>query len=375
MIASNIAAVTGEMPLQILHLEDSALDHELVRRALSKGGLAFDIQRVETLAAFVSTIQERAFHIVLADYRLPGFTALDAWERMAAPNADTPFVLLSGAIGESAAVNAIQMGISDYLHKDELAKLPRVIHRALEVGQVKRAEIRATLELQRSEKRLAEFTEHLQTTIENERASIAREIHDDIGGALAAVKLDLAWLARHTETDDAKGHIQAASEMLQHALGASQRIMMNLRPAILDQGLLPAMQWLITSFEKRTGIATTVMTNKESLALARSVELVAYRTTQEALTNISKYADCNQVRVDLSDAEGVLTIEITDDGKGISKADLEKPRAFGIRGLSERAKSVGGWLDVSSTPGRGTSIILSVPLSAATPPFAEEQFQ
>jgi len=375
MIASNIAAETGEMPLQILHLEDSALDHELVRRALSRGGLAFDILRVETLTAFIDATRERAFHIVLADYRLPGFTAMDAWESMSAPNADTPFVLLSGAIGEAAAVNAIQMGISDYLHKDELGKLARVIHRALEVSQVKRAEARATLELQRSEKRLAEFTEHLQTTIEKERASIAREIHDDIGGALAAVKLDLAWLARHTDAENAKGHIQAASDMLQHALGASQRIMMNLRPAILDQGLFPAMQWLITSFEKRTGIATTVVANKESLALVRCVELVAYRTTQEALTNISKYADCSQVRVELSDAEGVLTIEITDDGKGISKADLEKPRAFGIRGLCERAKSIGGWLDVSSTPGCGTSIILSVPLSEVPPQLGEEQFQ
>jgi len=375
MIASNIAAVSGEMPLQILHLEDSVLDHELVRRELLKSGLAFDIERVETLPSFIQATRERIFQIVLADFRLPGFTALDAWSSMSAQNADTPFVLLSGAIGEAAAVNAIQMGISDYLHKDELDKLLRVIHRALEVRQVKRARAKASLELQLSEKRLAEFAEHLQTTIENERASIAREIHDDIGGSLAAAKLDLAWLARHTDAEKAVEHIQAASDMLQHALGASQRIMMNLRPAILDQGLVPAMQWLVTNFEKRTGIATTIAANKEPMVLGRGVELVAYRTTQEALTNISKYAECSQVRIELSDAEGVLTLEITDNGKGIPKEDLEKPRAFGLRGLSERAKSIDGWLDVSSIPGSGTSITLSVPLSAISSPFGEEQFQ
>jgi signal transduction histidine kinase len=267
------------------------------------------------------------------------------------------------------------MGISDYLPKEDLGKLLRVIHRTLEVSKIKRAEAKANRELQLSERRLAEFAEHLQTTIESERASIAREIHDDIGGALAAVKLDLAWLARHTDAEKAKEHIQTASEMLQHALGASQRIMLNLRPAILDQGLLPAMQWLIANFEKRTGIATIFAPNKESLVLAKSVELVAYRTTQEALTNISKYAGCDQVRVELSDAEDVLTVEICDNGKGISKADLEKPRAFGIRGLSERANSVGGWLDVSSSPSSGTSIILSVPLTPVTPQLGEEQFR
>lgn len=375
MIASNVVAISSEIPLQILHLEDSALDHALVRRELAKGDRLFEIERVETLPAFVAAISGHAFHIVLADYRLPGFTALDAWMSMSQSKSEIPFILLSGAIGEAAAVNAIQMGISDYLHKDELNKLWRVIYRALEVNQIKRAEAKANQELMLSEKRLAEFAEHLQTTIENERASIAREIHDDIGGALAAVKFDLGWLARHTKTEDAQGHILAANEMLQHALGASQRIMMNLRPAILDQGLLPAMHWLAGNFEKRTGINTALASNNESLALTRAVELTAYRTTQEALTNISKYANCTQVRIELSDAEGVLTIEIADNGKGISTTDLEKPRAFGLRGLRERAKNVGGWLDVSSTPGSGTSIILSIPLSEAPFQFGEEQFQ
>ncbi|MDE2418992.1 MAG: response regulator [Burkholderiales bacterium] len=375
MIASNVAAISLKIPLQILHLEDSALDHALVRRELARGDRPFEIERVETLPEFVGAIEKNAHHIVLADYRLPGFTALDAWMSMSQTKPEIPFILLSGAIGEAAAVNAIQMGISDYLHKDELHKLWRVIYRALEVSQVKRAEAKANLDLMLSEKRLAEFAEHLQTTIESERASIAREIHDDIGGALAAVKLDLGWLARHTKTEDAQGHIQAASEMLQHALGASQRIMMNLRPAILDQGLLAAMQWLIGNFEKRTGINTAITFNNESLSLARVVELAAYRTTQEALTNISKHANCTQVQVELSDAEGVLTIEITDNGQGIASSDLEKPQAFGLRGLRERAKSVGGWLDVSSTPGAGTSIILSVPLSEVTPHFGEDQFQ
>jgi signal transduction histidine kinase len=350
-------------PLRILHLEDSALDHELVKRALLKSHEPCELERVETLNEFERRVKEFEFDVILADYRLPGFTALDAWHILQQQAQQPPFVLLSGAIGEPAAVAAIKTGISDYLAKDDLGRLAQVIHRALEVHSIRRAKEMADSELAKSEKRLADFADHLQMTIEQERAAIAREIHDDIGGALAAVRFDLSWVGRHTADPVTLQHVTAATEMLQQAIEASQRIMMNLRPAILDQGLVAAVQWLAGGFEKRTGIKTAVHAAPEAGTLSKAVQLVAYRTAQEALTNIAKHADCSQVMIDLSDAENVLTLEIKDNGKGISPAELNKPQAFGVRGLHERAKTVGGWLDVSTHLGSGTSIILSVPLA------------
>lgn len=365
MIALNMKYDTTDYPIGILHLEDSLADHQLTCRALTSAGVKFDIQRVDSLATFQDLVRDNTYDVILADYRLPGFTALDAWAAISTHLSPPPFILLSGAIGESAAVTAIHLGISDFVHKDDLGKLPRVIRRALEVAQAHAASAKAALELAESEKRLAEFAGYLQATIERERASIAREIHDDIGGSLAAVKLDLAWISRHSETPGMRAHIDAAGEMLQHALGASQRIMMDLRPSILDQGLFPAIQWLATGFEKRTGIKTVLRVNSEHISPSKPIELTAYRTTQEALTNISKYAECTHVNIDLSDAEGVLTVEITDNGKGVTPEDLAKAASFGIRGLTERAKLVGGWLDVSSALGVGTSIILSIPFTAS----------
>ncbi len=321
------------------------------------------MQRVETLEEFRQLTQTLEFDIILADYRLPGFTALDAWQLLQEHNSrPIPFVLLSGAIGEPAAVSAIKTGISDYLAKDDLSKLAQVIRRTIELHRIRRAKELTDKELALSERRLAQFAEHLQETIEQERAAIAREIHDDIGGALAAVKFDLAWLGRHTSDAPTMEHISAATEMLQHALEASQRIMMNLRPAILDQGLVAAIQWLAAGFTKRTAIETTISASPEKGLASKAMQLVAYRTAQEALTNISKYAQCNRVTIDLSDAEGVLTLEIRDNGQGITSTELSKPKAFGLRGLQERAKTVGGWLDVSTQAQVGTSIILSVPL-------------
>ena len=353
-------------PIRILHLEDSELDHDIARQALRRAGMPCEMVRVETLEAFGQALQTGRFNAVLADYRLPGFTALDAWQALQAAPLQPPFILLSGAIGEAAAVDAIKLGMSDYLLKDDLGKLAHVIQRAIEVQQARRERERAVEELAASEQRLARFAEHLQMSIEQERAAIAREIHDDIGGSLAAIQFDLSWIARHHADPGTQDHVQAATAMLQHAVGASQRIMMNLRPAILDQGLQAAVEWLGREFERRTGIRTAVRASLRQADVAKAVQLTAYRTAQEALTNISKHAACSAVRLDLSDAGGMLTLEITDDGRGIAAGARDKPKSFGLKGLQERARTVGGWLDISSREGQGTSITLSVPLNGET---------
>jgi signal transduction histidine kinase len=370
--------MTPELPpdsIRILHLEDSLIDHDLVCRALKSSGLQFSVFRVDTLDEFIKHLQETTVDVILADYRLPGFTAIDAWQLLQTTSLYRPFILLSGAIGEAAAVEAIKLGFSDYLLKDNLRKLSHVILRAIEINQSRRAKEQAVKDLEVSERRLAEFAGHLQDSIEQERAAIAREVHDDIGGSLAAANLDLAWVSRHTGDPVILGHVVAATEMLKHALGASQRIMLNLRPAILDQGLSASIQWLATSFEKRTGIKTRLRVARLESELSKAIQLTAYRTAQEALTNISKYAHCSLVTLELSDTEGMLTLEITDNGQGISDMDLNKTSSFGIKGLRERAKTVGGWLDVSTQSGSGTSIILSIPLPPTASPASQEDFR
>ncbi|MEG0149056.1 MAG: histidine kinase [Comamonas sp.] len=354
-----------EQPLNILHIEDSVADQALARLHLQRGLPACTLTPVDTLQDAGQALATRNFDLVLADYHLPGFTAIDVWELVRTLPAPPPFVLLSGAIGESAAVDIMRLGISDYLLKDQISSLPHVIKRALEVHEARRARHRAMQELAESEKRLAELTEHLHTSIEQERASISREIHDDIGGSLTAVKFDLAWLLRNTPQGPMQSHAQSALEMLEHALGASQRIMQNLRPPVLDQGLVAAVQWLASDFERRSGVPVRLRLSREHMEIAPALQLVAYRTAQEALTNISKYAQASRVDIELSDQEGFLTLEVTDNGVGLSAGDREKPKSFGLRGLSERARTVHGWLDISSQAGCGTAIIISIPLDAS----------
>ena len=353
--------------MKILHLEDSLADHRLTCKSLHSDGLEFSIVRVDTLAEFSHEALSNPPDLILADYHLAGFNAIDAWHMVPAEQS-APFILLSGAIGEAAAVAAIQMGISDYLHKDELSKIGRVVRRSMETAVARREKKAAEEELLVSKQRLAQFTRHLQTTIEGERASIAREIHDDIGGSLAAVRLDLAWISRNCADPEVLIHTETAGSMVQQALEASQRIMHNLRPSILDQGLVAAVQWLTYGFERRSGISTTLTFDQSHHHLPASVQLAAFRAVQEALTNVAKHAQCTAVKLDISDSEGVLTVEITDNGQGFSEAERLKVASFGLRGLSERADSVGGWLDIGTQPGRGTSITLTVPLNNHTEP-------
>jgi signal transduction histidine kinase len=149
--------------------------------------------------------------------------------------------------------------------------------------------------------------------------------------------------------------------------------MHNLRPAILEQGLVAALQWMTERFGKRTGIGARFRTSHETLQLPAGVPLVAYRFAQEALTNVSKHAQATAVSVDVTQAAGVLSIEVTDNGRGLSADDLAKARSFGIRGLHERAETVGGWVDISSNP-EGTTLILSVPLSGPENGFIDQLF-
>ena len=370
-------------PVRLLHLEDSEPDHALALAYLQRGGLAVQATRIESRAEFEAALV-RPWDVVLSDYHLPGFTGVEALrllrERGAAEVSELallPFILVSGQIGEDTAVEAMRNGANDYLLKNNLARLAPAIERAMAAAESQRARLQADHQLEISRRRLSELAQHLQTSVEAERHAIAREIHDDVGGALTALKFELDWIRRNTAGStglpaELPARVHSALELVTHAFETSQRIMQNLRPAILEQGLLAALQWMCSTFEKRTGIGCELRVAAAlrarpgdlglvPLPLPPGVALVAYRTAQEALTNVSKHAQARQVVLDVSASAGVLSLEISDNGRGLAAGALGKTKSFGIRGLHERASTVGGWVDLSSGPA-GTTLILSVPL-------------
>lgn len=358
--------------LRVLHLEDSEIDHELAIAYLNQHGRVVQTLRVETENGFRAALEED-WDAVLSDYNLPGFSGLAALEILKASGRLLPFIIVSGEIGEETAVQAMRNGANDYLLKNNLMRLAPALEQAIEANETRRARVAADRELAASRQQLSKLAQHLQTSVERERAAIAREIHDDVGGALTALKFDLAWIDRHSTDLAVRQKAQSALEMATHAVEASQRVMHNLRPAILEEGLVAAIQWLTQRFEKRNGIECHFRSSHDDLDLPSGVPLVAYRAVQEALTNVSKHSQASKVVVDLSLARAVLSIEISDNGCGLTNEDLAKTKSFGIRGLRERAGTVGGWVDLTSDGG-GTTLMLSVPVASRKPHEDENTF-
>ena len=216
--------------------------------------------------------------------------------------------------------------------------------------------------LMRSREDIRTLSIHLENAKEEERKAIARDIHDDIGGMLASLKFDIAWLSAQPMLDgDQARRISSMAEVLESGRSATYRIMRDLRPNVLNLGIVAAVEWLANEFTKRHGIACAFSSNRESISLADTYCTAMFRIGQEALTNIVKHAEATAVRIELFEQSGAVTLEIVDNGLGLTEENLAKLNRFGIRGMRERADNLGGWLEVHGSPGSGTSVMVSLP--------------
>lgn len=219
-------------------------------------------------------------------------------------------------------------------------------------------------EIKRSREQLAELSAHIQTVKEQERTRIAREIHDDLGGNLTAIKMALALLTRRLPADD-QALIDKANyvdSLIDRSIEAVHRIAGDLRPSVLDFGLVAAIDWQAKEFEKQVGISCAFSSNAQEIDLALDQATALFRVFQEALTNIAKHARASRVTVRLARTNRNLRLEIADNGVGIAAVDRVKPKSFGIRGMMERAAALGGNLSIGDGPEGGTLVTIRIPL-------------
>ncbi|UGQ45200.1 sensor histidine kinase [Massilia endophytica] len=218
------------------------------------------------------------------------------------------------------------------------------------------------MEVRASRARLAELTAHSEKVKEQERTRIAREIHDDLGGNLTAIKMALAMLAARLPEEPAL-HQKAAyvDELVDRTIDAAHRITLDLRPSILDFGLVAALEWQVKEFASQAGLACSFQSSEPEVALDADSATALFRIVQEALTNIAKHAQASRVSVRLAPTRQHIALKITDNGKGIGPADRGKPASFGLRGMAERARALNGTLTLSHAPGGGTVVAIKIP--------------
>lgn len=227
------------------------------------------------------------------------------------------------------------------------------------------AQKQARLDLLEARQRSQTLAAHLQSAREQERTRIARELHDQLGQMLTALKIDVTWLREHLPREDAPSQdkIAGMKRLIDDTLQWVRRMSSELRPVMLDDlGLGAAIEWLLEEFASRHGIACRLEGADDDIDLADDCATAAFRIVQEALTNVARHAGARALHVRLAQRDDRLAIRIADDGRGF---DPEQPRArssFGLIGIRERAEMLGGCCTLRSAPGQGTTLDIELPL-------------
>ncbi len=231
----------------------------------------------------------------------------------------------------------------------------------------RRAERSLAAEVDARTAQLRELSRFLQSDREQEKARVARELHDELGGALAAAKIDLQLLRdRGAAAEDAPARLERITAALDEAVLAKRRIVEDLRPTLLDNlGISAALRWQCEQYAKRTSCPCTVRLGESELKLAPDLSIAIYRIVQEALTNTSKYAQAKNVEVSLEREGGRWHLRIFDDGVGIDLAKQHHPTSHGLVSIRERARALSGEVRFDGGPGRGTTVDVWLPDGSA----------
>lgn len=219
--------------------------------------------------------------------------------------------------------------------------------------------------LRESREQLRRLAAHLQSIREEERMVIAREIHDELGQALTALKMDLSWVNKRLPEGQSSliKKTESMSELIDSTIQTVQRISAELRPGLLDDiGLLAAMEWQAEEFQKRTGIACELSVDSLDVALDSERSTAIFRIFQETLTNISRHANATRAKANLVIKNRNLELIIKDNGKGITEEKISDPKSLGLIGIQERVHFLGGNINIKGIAKKGTTVTVSIPL-------------
>ena len=361
-----LSTSTVKKDIRILMLEDDAADAELTRFALRKSGLHFSIVRVESRDEYLQELERHQPELILSDYSLPGFNGSTALNIAQERCPETPFIFVTGTMGEEVAIETLKSGATDYVLKTRLSRLVPAVHRALREAHDRAERRRAEEELRQSHQQLRALSRYLQSVREEERTRIAREVHDELGQALTSCKLDLSWIASKMpkELKPLLDKTRALSAHIDSTIQTVRRISSELRPGVLDHlGLVAALEWQANEFQNRTGIKCDLRASVREPLMDQDLSTTLFRIFQEALTNVIRHAGATQVTVDLKESDDRIILDMKDNGRGVSKNEISDPKSMGLLGMRERATLMGGQFKIARlAQGKGTRVTVSIPL-------------
>jgi signal transduction histidine kinase len=361
-------------PLRVLLVDDSETDAQLIHHYLREDGFAPYSERVANGDALRDALSRSTWDVVLCDFAMPGFSGPEALRILQDTGKDIPFIVVTGTIGEEAAVNMMKSGAQDFLLKDRASRLGPAIRRELRDAQGRRqqradAHAREVTQQQLgvAYQQLRMMSGQIMQVQERERALLSRGLHDDVGQALTGLQLQLEAMRRRATTapdlKSADDCILIVGQLLQQVRDLS----LDLRPPQLDTiGLTAALRWYAA---RRIAAAPglTLEFHAQTLpTLHPDVETTCFRIVQEALTNVLRHAQASVVSLDVRHVAEELQVTVGDNGVGFdvsgSYERAVRGGSLGLLNMQERAGLMGGRVELISSSG-DTRILIRLPFA------------
>ncbi len=354
------------MKINLLLIEDSESDMVLITEYLRTDGFDVNCEMICSEAALKRELADNRWDVVVCDHFMPGFSSSRALEVLHESGQEIPLLVVSGMIDEKVAIDALKAGAFDYVMKDNLARLPSSVRNAMTAYDLVRKQKVANRELESSRRLLRRLAAHLQNAREEERERFARDLHDDLGSGMAALKIDLKWLIRKLggQNSEADEKLSGMIKLIDGAIASVRQVITEMRPSMIDDlGLIATIEWQLEEFGKRNDVNVELDRNCDDFSFEnKDYDISIFRIFQEALNNIAKHAGASRVAVSVMDEGEQLMVEIFDDGCGFDMNSRQNKDSFGIISMSERVLVMDGEIEVLSSPGSGTLVKLSIPI-------------
>src|SRR6478609_2796121 len=304
-------------PYKIFFLEDNADDIELMQHELNEAKLSYTSAVTGKKTDFLNLILDFQPDVILADYSLSGFNGVQAFKIVRDEGLFIPFILVTGALSENLALECLKVGIDDFVLKTSFKRLPSSVVNAVEKKETEKEKNRIALELAKSHEELRLLVNHHHTSLEDERIIIARDLHDELGQVLTALKIDINMLSKKItgnkslSPDFITTEFQLMSTRVDQITQSVRRISSGLRPETLDAlGIVESIRSQTSEFEKRFKITCKTFLPGDPLNVSRDLSIAIYRIVQESLTNVARHAMASLVEIHVMQTGALLLLEI-----------------------------------------------------------------
>jgi len=351
------AAAPAQPPAKILIVDDEPKSLFALQELLA--ALGQTLLAAQSGEEALKLALKHDFAVILLDVRMPGMDGFETAKliRGRERSQATPIIFLTAQADEMTSMfKGYAVGAVDYLMKPVV---PDVLKSkvAIFVELHKKSE-----RLRESEDQLRRLAAHLISVREEERAHIAREIHDELGQVLTGIKMEVGWLQKRLKEPLLLEKTESMSKLIDSTVQTVRKIATGLRPEMLDDmGLVAAVGWQAKEFQKRTGIRARAHLPPER-KFDFEISTAVFRIFQEILTNVARHSRATRIDIRLAASDERIELEVVDNGVGIPEVELRGRKSLGLLGMQERALLFGGEVAVSGVPGQGTRVAVSIPI-------------